>query len=287
MSRFDVIFLVRDVRDEELDKMICHHVMGVHINNSRGGMSASTSQGPIGFGLNSSSTDGGLMEEQAREQTMNANASPEAIADNAMQVATTGIGELDVPTMKKYIQYCKSKCSPRLSEEAGEILASSYVKIRDDVRKRAMEHAANNRNEEEDGEQAVIPITVRQLEALIRLSESLSKMRLEDEVQGQDIAEALRLFKVSTMAANSAGSTGDGGAGGGSTGREGKNDLVGNGTGRMRTVMPSREEMVRTETFLRSRLAIGTTVNKQRIIEEAASQGYDATVVTRDRKSVV
>ena len=39
--------------------------------------------------------------------------------------------------------------------------------------------------------------------------------------------------------------------------------------------------MVRTETFLRSRLAIGTTVNKQRIIEEAASQGYDATVVTR------
>ena len=215
---------------------------------------------------------------------MNANASPEAIADNAMQVATTGIGELDVPTMKKYIQYCKSKCSPRLSEEAGEILASSYVKIRDDVRKRAMEQAANNRNEEEDGEQAVIPITVRQLEALIRLSESLSKMRLEDEVQGQDIAEALRLFKVSTMAANSAGSTGDGGAGGGSTGREqGKNDAVGNGngTGRMRTVMPSREEMVRTETFLRSRLAIGTTVNKQRIIEEAASQGYDATVVTR------
>jgi DNA replicative helicase MCM subunit Mcm2 (Cdc46/Mcm family) len=32
--------------------------------------------------------------------------------------------------------------------------------------------------------------------------ESLTKMRLEDEVQGQYIAEALRLFKVSTMAAN-------------------------------------------------------------------------------------
>lgn len=67
LSRFDVIFLVRDVRDEELDKMICHHVMGVHINNSRGGMSASsTSQGPMGFGLNSSSPDGGLLEEQVR-----------------------------------------------------------------------------------------------------------------------------------------------------------------------------------------------------------------------------
>ncbi len=64
---------------------------------------------------------------------------PAAIAENAMRVASSGTGELDVPTMKKYIQYCKAKCSPRLSEEAGDILASSYVKIRDDVRKRAME----------------------------------------------------------------------------------------------------------------------------------------------------
>ena len=33
LSRFDLIFLVRDVRDEERDKMICHHVMGVHMSN--------------------------------------------------------------------------------------------------------------------------------------------------------------------------------------------------------------------------------------------------------------
>lgn len=34
LSRFDVIFLVRDVREEERDRMICQHVMGVHINSS-------------------------------------------------------------------------------------------------------------------------------------------------------------------------------------------------------------------------------------------------------------
>jgi DNA replication licensing factor MCM5 len=33
LSRFDLIFLVRDVRDEVRDKMICHHVMGVHMNH--------------------------------------------------------------------------------------------------------------------------------------------------------------------------------------------------------------------------------------------------------------
>jgi DNA replicative helicase MCM subunit Mcm2 (Cdc46/Mcm family) len=36
LSRFDMIFLVRDTRDEERDRSICQHVMGVHINNSRG-----------------------------------------------------------------------------------------------------------------------------------------------------------------------------------------------------------------------------------------------------------
>jgi DNA replication licensing factor MCM5 len=66
LSRFDVIFLVRDVRDEELDKMICHHVMGVHINNSRGNSTSSSGEGFMGSGFDASSPDGGMFEEQAR-----------------------------------------------------------------------------------------------------------------------------------------------------------------------------------------------------------------------------
>ena len=50
----------------------------------------------------------------------------------------------------------------------------------------------------------MIPITVRQLEALVRLSESLAKVRLDSEVRIEDVNEALRLFRVSTMAANAA-----------------------------------------------------------------------------------
>lgn len=44
LSRFDLIFLVRDIREEERDLMICRHVMGVHIQNS----------GTAGFGSNGS-----------------------------------------------------------------------------------------------------------------------------------------------------------------------------------------------------------------------------------------
>jgi len=32
LSRFDLIFIVRDIRDEERDRGIARHVMGVHMN---------------------------------------------------------------------------------------------------------------------------------------------------------------------------------------------------------------------------------------------------------------
>ena len=55
------------------------------------------------------------------------------------------------------------------------------------------------------GKKGAIPMTVRQLEALIRISESLAKMRLSPFATGADVDEALRLFRTSTMASASAG----------------------------------------------------------------------------------
>ncbi len=60
MSRFDLIFLVRDLRDQELDKiMICHNVMGVYMNDSRGGGgSMSNGGGSIGGAMGGEAGDG-------------------------------------------------------------------------------------------------------------------------------------------------------------------------------------------------------------------------------------
>ena len=182
--------------------------------------------------------------------------SPEAIAENTLQVAMTGKGELDIPSMKKYIQYCKAKCKPVLSEEAGEVLTSSYVKIRDDVRKNNMQSSGG------DEQQSVIPITVRQLEALVRISESLAKVRLDNQVRIEDVNEALRLFRMSTMAANAADQT------------MVEKSLLSGATN-------NREEIERAQGFLRSRLGIGSMVNKQKLLEEASGQGYNAMVVSR------
>ena len=97
-------------------------------------------------------------------------------------------------------------------------------------------------------------------------------MRLDSRVQSEDIAEALRLFKVSTMTANSTDVTGSN-----ATPNRG---APGSAAGLM-AAMPTQEELMRAESFLRSRLAIGAVLNKQRVVEEAAAQGYNAMVVAR------
>lgn len=50
-----------------------------------------------------------------------------------------------------------------------------------------------------------IPITVRQLEAIIRLSEAIAKMHLDPVVNQSHVEEAHRLFRISTLNAASGG----------------------------------------------------------------------------------
>lgn len=52
-----------------------------------------------------------------------------------------------------------------------------------------------------------IPITVRQLEAIIRLSEAIARIHLESVVQPPHVEEAHRLFKISTLHAAQSGMT--------------------------------------------------------------------------------
>lgn len=124
------------------------------------------------------------------------------------------------------------RCAPRLGEEAAALLSGQYVHIRNRVRETLAEKPGSSAvgnmlivlylfvfsaficvilpliklfclpwNDNNSPSQA-IPITIRQLEALVRLSEALAKMRLSAEVSVADVQEALRLFKVSTLAAS-------------------------------------------------------------------------------------
>jgi DNA replication licensing factor MCM5 len=101
--------------------------------------------------------------------------------------------------LKKYIAFVRARCKPRLSAEAAELLKNRYVSMRDTMR----EEKKKNNNA------SAIPITVRQLEAIVRISESLARMEMSDVANATHVKEALRLFRVSTFSAATA-SHGDG-----------------------------------------------------------------------------
>ena len=103
--------------------------------------------------------------------------------------------------MQAYISYCRAKCAPALSAASAELLRNHYVGIREAHRQRVRESSQKEQT---------VPITVRQLEAVVRLSESLAKMQLSPEATPEHVQEAIRLFKVATLnAANSGAIKGD------------------------------------------------------------------------------
>ncbi|MDK2853270.1 MAG: replicative helicase Mcm [Thermococcaceae archaeon] len=86
--------------------------------------------------------------------------------------------------IKKYIAYARKNIKPVLSKEAMEEIKRYYVKMRRTV----------GRGGDEEGIKP-IPITARQLEALIRLSEAHAKMRLSEIVTKEDARAAIELME--------------------------------------------------------------------------------------------
>ncbi|KAK4565751.1 minichromosome maintenance protein 5 [Recurvomyces mirabilis] len=197
LSRFDLIFIVRDDHDRARDERIAKHVMGIHMGGQ------------------------GLASDQAE-------------------------AEISVEKMKRYISYAKTRCAPRMSPEAAEKLSSHFVSIRRQVAR--AEADANQRSS--------IPITVRQLESLVRITESLAKIELQAVATERHVDEAIRLFLGSTMdAVMSAG--GDMSA----AGLSGNREMV--------------EEVHKVEEELRRRLPIGYTSSLQTLRREFVERkGY-------------
>jgi len=69
-----------------------------------------------------------------------------------------------------------------------------------------MMRSGARQHERDTARRTAIPITVRQLEAIIRIAEALAKMSLSPFALASHVDEALRLFRVSTLDAAMSGS---------------------------------------------------------------------------------
>ncbi|PJF17529.1 DNA helicase [Paramicrosporidium saccamoebae] len=187
LSRFDMIFVLRDEHNAQRDMTLARHVLSVHMN------------------------------AHSMDQ---------------------GASEFDLAVMKKFISYCKSHCAPRLSGDAADKLSNHYVSIRSQV----------HRMEQNMTERSSIPITIRQLEAIVRIAESLAKMTLSPVATEAHIDEALRMFRVSTMQAVISGHSLEGMA---------RPDLL--------------KDVDRVEKAIRQRLPIGSSVSYRNLVTEMSS----------------
>nr|CAB3263694.1 DNA replication licensing factor mcm5-A-like [Phallusia mammillata] len=195
LSRFDMIFIVKDEHDRSKDIRLAKHVMGVHMN-------------------------------------ANVTAKP------------TTEGEIDILTLTKYISYCRNHCGPRLSQSACDKLQNRYVLMRSGARS----------HERESNKKTSIPITVRQLEAIIRIAESLAKMKLQAFAGEAEVDEALHLFQVSTL---DAAMTED------LSGVEGF------------TSTSDQEELTRIERQIKRRFVVGSQVSEYAIVQDFVKQKYE------------
>jgi len=87
---------------------------------------------------------------------------------------------IDPVLLRKYISYARRYVRPKLTEEAKKLIAEFYVETRKSSRGQ--------------GAESPVPITPRQLEALIRLAEAHAKMALKDKATVEDAEEAIRLM---------------------------------------------------------------------------------------------
>ena len=90
-----------------------------------------------------------------------------------------------------------------------------------------------------------IPITVRQLEAIIRISESLAKMELCTTVTIDHVKEAHRLFQVSTL-----------------------NSAMSGFTSKVQPPEDLKETIFKIEEAIQKRMAIGTNMSRAKLQEE-------------------
>lgn len=89
------------------------------------------------------------------------------------------ISLIEPSLLKKYVFYARKNITPRLGDEASAKIEEFFL----DMRSKGKD--ANS----------PVPISMRQLEAVIRLAEARAKLALRDEVTKEDVEQVVRLIK--------------------------------------------------------------------------------------------
>jgi replicative DNA helicase Mcm len=115
-------------------------------------------------------------------------ANDDKVANHILKSHKEGEEDMVIPRdlYRKYVAYAKQRVKPVLSNEAIQELRTFYVELR-------------NKPVSSDSAMRPIPISARQLQALVRMSEASAKLRLSEIVTAEHSKEAIELMKYYLM----------------------------------------------------------------------------------------
>lgn len=167
LSRFDLVFILLDRADSHLDKLLTEHIRTLN-ESSHNLVELKTSLigPPTSFSaLTQSKEDYNVpLYERLKIQSRKNN-------NNT----------LSTDVLRKYIIYARKVCFPTLSTEASHELYNFYTEIR------STQQGIDS-----------VPVTIRQLEALIRLTQARARLELCDIATVDHARDVLAIFRYTT-----------------------------------------------------------------------------------------
>uniref|UniRef100_A0A3B3TKF3 DNA helicase MCM8 n=1 Tax=Poecilia latipinna TaxID=48699 RepID=A0A3B3TKF3_9TELE len=162
LSRFDVVFLLLDIPDESHDRQLSEHVMANR----------------AGKGRTSSATVTRISNDPETSILLQHAAMP--LSERLQFPANESADVIPTCLLRKYISYARQYVRPTLCPEAAKTLQDFYLSLRSQA------HSAD-----------ATPITTRQLESLVRLTEARAKLELREVATQSDAEDVVEIMKHS------------------------------------------------------------------------------------------
>ncbi|XP_078352072.1 DNA helicase MCM8-like isoform X2 [Oculina patagonica] len=170
LSRFDLVFILLDKPDEEMDSMLSAHVMALHAGKK--------SAFGIATARRRSREDSGSDEDEMRRQWE----ADKPLSERLKIGRNEECDAIPGPLLRKYVGYARTYVNPKLTAAAAEVLQNFYLDLR------RQHHSADS-----------TPITTRQLESLIRLTQARARLEMREKASQQDAQDVVEIMKYSLL----------------------------------------------------------------------------------------
>lgn len=181
LSRFDLLFVLRDEVNSEMDTQLASFICSSHIRNHPRSQAESREteralherMTRTRLALESASAEEERREHEKELQRLRLQLNPRTQLEDEDPASTLPLPQA---LLRQYILYAKSHCHPRMVNIDANVIAKLYTELR------------------QESKHGGVAITVRHMESVIRLSEAHARLYLRDFVRDEDVTAAISLF---------------------------------------------------------------------------------------------